>query len=506
MRLQGTIFGLLLAAAMGMTLVTPSSHTVVANTHGKLQTSLVETLQESPSETFDVMVKMKEQATLKNVNRYRSLHTRKAYIYRSLTEVALRTQGDLVKLLEKNGLNYRRFYIMNMVYVEGASRQLIAAIAERDDVEKVYGDPAMQMVPPTFNFMQTNEFKLTVGDNLSAVGADRVWNELGVTGKGIVVAGQDTGIDWTHPALKPHYRGLAEDGTVDHNYNWYDAVQKPITGGSSCGYASQEPCDDDQHGSHTLGTVVGDDGVGNQVGMAPGAKWIGCRNMDAGTGRPHTYMACFEFFLAPYPLNGNPLTDGNPDLAPNVINNSWGCPDSEKCQGDVLLGVLQRLKAAGIFVIVSAGNSGPACGTIEDTPAWHSDDTFSVGAYDHRRKTIASFSSRGPSAFDGGIGPDVVAPGVSIRSSVPGGGYEGGMWSGTSMAGPHVVGLAALMWSANPKLVGHIDDTIKMIRETADPIPSADCMSDGKAVVPNNTYGYGLINAYKAVQAAEAYQ
>ena len=66
----------------------------------------------------------------------------------------------------------------------------------------------------------------------------------------------------------------------------------------------------------------------NQIGVAPGAQWIGCRNMDQGWGTPATYMECFEFFLAPYPIGQTPA-EGEPALAPDVINNSWGCPPRE---------------------------------------------------------------------------------------------------------------------------------------------------------------------------------
>ena len=75
----------------------------------------------------------------------------------------------------------------------------------------------------------------------------------------------------------------------------------------------QAPCDDKGHGTHTIGTAIGDDGMGNQIGMAPGAKWIGCRNMDQGNGTPARYIECMEFFLAPYPVGGTPA-QGDPTL------------------------------------------------------------------------------------------------------------------------------------------------------------------------------------------------
>ena len=194
-----------------------------------------------------------------------------------------------------------------------------------------------------------------------------------------------------------------------------------------------------------MGTMVGDDGGNNQIGVAPGAKWIGCRNMDQGAGTPATYSECFQWFIAP-----TDLADQNPDpsKAPDVINNSWGCPPSEGCtDATVLQTVVENVRAAGIEVVVSAGNDGSACGTV-DAPAAIYDASFSVGATDST-DAIAGFSSRGPVTVDGSnrLKPDISAPGVNVRSSVPGGGYS--TFSGTSMAGPHVVGVVALVLSAN---------------------------------------------------------
>ena len=214
------------------------------------------------------------------------------------------------------------------------------------------------------------------------VKANKVWNDLNIRGEGIVVAGQDTGVDFEHPAISSQYRGN-NNGTINHDYSWYDAIQTPVTPGDSnekCGYASTEPCDDNGHGTHTIGTIVGDDGNQNKIGVAPKAKWIGCRNMDEGDGRPSTYIACFQFFLAPFPVNGDMFADADPSKAPHIINNSWGCPESEGCEGDEFIEILENLKAAGIFTIASAGNEGSSCSTIQDGPAHNSALTFSVGA------------------------------------------------------------------------------------------------------------------------------
>ncbi len=161
----------------------------------------------------------------------------------------------------------------------------------------------------------------TIEPGVNYTHAPAVW-ALGYTGQGIVIAGADTGIRWTHNALKPHYRGW--DGTVaNHNFNWHDSIHNSVS--NPCGNDSPQPCDDFFHGTHTIATAIGDDGAGNQVGMAPGAKWIGCRNMDVGNGTPARYIECMEFFLAPYPVGGVPA-QGDPSLAPDITTNSWACP------------------------------------------------------------------------------------------------------------------------------------------------------------------------------------
>src|SRR4030095_5995068 len=151
----------------------------------------------------------------------------------------------------------------------------------------------------------------------------------------------------------------------NHDFNWHDSVH---SGGGSCGPNSPQPCDDDGHGTHTMGTAVGDGGMGNQIGMAPGAKWMGCRNMNEGVGTPASYTECMEFFLAPYPVNGTPA-QGNPDLAPDVTTNSWGCTADEGCSPGTLQAAVEAQRAAGILMVVAAGNSGPGCSTVDDPPS-----------------------------------------------------------------------------------------------------------------------------------------
>jgi subtilisin family serine protease len=338
---------------------------------------------------------------------------------------------------------------------------------------------------------------LAVEPNIVKVGAPDVWSR-GFTGQGIVVGMADTGVVWDHTALKSHYRGF--DGiSVSHDYNWHDAVHD-AGAGNPCGSDAPAPCDDEGHGTSTTSLAVGDDGAGNQVGVAPGARFIGCRNMDRGVGTPARYAECFQFFLAPTDHNGaNP----RPDLAPHTINNSWGCPPSEGCTDPaVLQAAVENLRAAGIVAVVSAGNSGPACSTISDVPAFYA-AAFTVGATDNS-DTIASFSSRGPVTTDGSnrLKPDICAPGVSLRVASATGGYSAS-FSGTSGSAPEVAGAVALLWSAAPRLIGQVAATENLLETAAVALTSTqDCGAFSGAVVPNAVFGFGRLNVAAAVSAA----
>ena len=239
-------------------------------------------------------------------------------------------------------------------------------------------------------------------------GADKAW-ALGIRGQGVVVGSQDTGVDWDHPALRSAYRGWnAQTQTAAHAYNWFDAFGRNSTDVNvyRCSPDAQVPCDDGSHGTHTVGTMVGDASAegGAVLGMAPGAEWIGCRNMRGGVGTPDSYTTCFEWFMAPYPQGGNPLTDGKPELAPALSTTPGAARARKGVTLTTLRQVVDTVRAAGIFVAASAGNYGgflspPKCNTVMDPIAIY-DSSFSVGAHD-QNGTIASFSSSGPVTIDG---------------------------------------------------------------------------------------------------------
>jgi subtilisin family serine protease len=186
-----------------------------------------------------------------------------------------------------------------------------------------------------------------------------------------------------------------------------------------------------------------------------------------------------------------------------VLNNSWGCPELEGCDAGSLGNAVRALRAAGIFVVASAGNNGPRCGSVAEPIALF-DAAFSVGAVNEFGE-LAAFSSRGPVTEDGSnrLKPDLAAPGVGVLSSLPGSTY--GANQGTSMAGPHVAGTVALLWQANPGLVGDIDRTEQILYQTARPFTATFSATGGdcdQGPVPNNGVGYGLLDTYAAVSMA----
>ena len=415
------------------------------------------------------------------------------FVYNALLNKAQTTQGPILQWLREHGLEHRSFYIINAILVKG-SREVADGLAARPDVARVEGNPLIHNNLPqpgpaieAPSYLQRPE---TIEPGINYTHAPQVW-ALGFTGQNIVVAGADTGIRWTHNALKPHYRGW--DGmNADHDYNWHDSIHDSI--GNPCGNDSPFPCDDFFHGTHTLGTAIGDDGTGNQIGMAPGAKWIGCRNMDQGNGTPARYIECMEFFLAPYPIGGG---QGDPTKAPDITTNSWGCPPSEGCSVASLQAAVEAQAAAGIMMVVAAGNAGSACSTVVDPPSFYA-ASYTVGALNTGTDTIASFSSRGPVTIDGSnrIKPDITAPGTGTRSATNSCDSCYTTASGTSMATPHIAGAMALLWSAIPSLKNQITASRDALNNAAHFISSTQC---GTAGPPNNVYGWGRVDIFAAV-------
>lgn len=429
-----------------------------------------------------LFVILKDQADLSAIRQIQDIDERRTTAYQVLTKHANETQAGLRNMFDTFGVVYTPYYLVNALEVRGGTLVRLYLLT-RPEVDRVIPSPRLRPVPQDgYPAIGGGDFVPSdVGWNVQMIGADKVWEEFDARGEGIVIGHSDTGVDVNHPALKESYRGNPEGD----DYNWFD----PWNGKSS-------PYDSGGHGTHTLGTILGQHGIG----VAPEATWFACANLVRNLANPALYLDCMQFMLAPFPQDGDPLVDGDPTLAADVLNNSWGCPEIEGCDPNALLPAVDNLRAAGIFVVVSTGNEGPNCSTVTAPPALY-DSAFSVGAID-QFGNIAPFSSRGPVTVDdsGRMKPDIVAPGVDIFSALPGGTY--GATSGTSMAGPHIAGAVALLWSADPSLIGDIERTEQILIETAQPYAGDTSIGCFDGEVPNAAYGYGSLDVYAAVKEA----
>lgn len=473
-----------------------------ADWRGKVDSGVLVSMQSKARGTIPVLivpqVEAKARVDVAALSDRTPPQQRPQVVYSALRSEAATTQRDLANWLGREGIAHRGFVVVNAVAADMPVDR-IEALARRQDVLRVDADPLIRQPLPKVEPLLFGKAVTAVEPGVTYINADDVWALPGnPRGGGVVVAGQDTGYRWTHSALKAKYRGW-DGAAADHNYHWHDAIH---SGGGVCGANSVQPCDDNGHGTHTMGTMLGDDGGANQIGVAPDAKWIACRNMDQGNGTPTTYLECFDWFLAPTDLGGaNP----DPSRAPHVINNSWGCPTSEGCNSGnwaTMQTAIANLTAAGVLVVASAGNGGSGCSTVNDPPAMFA-DAFSVGNFNAATGSLNSSSSRGPVTVDGSgrMKPDISAPGTNVRSSYSSSDAGYSSMSGTSMAGPHVAGAAALLMSAVPQLRRQPALVRQFLTQAATPVASTSCSSAG---VPNNLYGSGRLDVLAAVQSARA--
>jgi subtilisin family serine protease len=465
---------------------------------GEIHSALAHKLDITPlDETISVIVTMSEQAPINEMNRELRLQDtsrqdRHLQVVQALQETS-RSQEPLIAWLDnadrQNGVaGYKSYWIANLLVVS-ATPEVILAMADRADVAYIENNFTVELIEPVTSpdlGLETGDRGIGVTPGLRAIRAPEVWYDLGITGEGVLLADLDTGVDGNHPALSSRWRGNHEPWQEC----WLDVL----------GTGTSFPVDNNNHGTHVMGTMTGlapDD----SIGVAPGAEWIACNAIDQGVSSEfdNDVIDAFEWFADP---DGDPFTS---DDVPDVVQNSWRI--NEGFGGDYTdcdtrwWAVIDNCEAAGVVTTWSAGNEGSSSETIGSPAdrATSAFNAFSVGAVDATNDptfpyNIASFSSRGPTGCDVApdlkIKPEICAPGVDVYSSVPGGGYNGS-YSGTSMSGPHVAGVVALMRGANPDLDV---DTIKLIiMETA---------RDQGAVGDDNIYGHGFIDAYEAVLAS----
>lgn len=420
-------------------------------------------------------------------NEKATMDVRHERVLAALQQAAERSQPALLSYLESRQRDgsvrgFTPYWIMNLVVVQATKAEL-ERIARRPDVDAIEVNFHAALIE-SVGLAYTGNPTLGIGitNSLRAINADRVWNELGITGAGTLVANLDTGVDGNHPALNARWRG--------NSHPWQECWRDALGTGTTF------PSDGNGHGTHTMGTICGfGEATNDHVGVAYGAQWIADNsiNQSVGSAFDNDVLGAFQWFTDP---DGNPNTT---DDVPDVLQNSWGI--------DARFGLgyqdcdyrwqtaIENCEAAGVVVTFSSGNEGPNPQTHR-SPANICRTTttnFAVGAVDAESYSwpypIASFSSRGPSDCDGvTIKPEVSAPGVNVYSSYPGGTYV--RMSGTSMAGPHVAGVVALMRQANPN--ADVQAIKNALMATA---------RDAGTAGEDNSYGWGVIDAYAAVQA-----
>ncbi|HEY0472574.1 MAG TPA: S8 family serine peptidase, partial [Kribbella sp.] len=465
-----------LAAAGGPAQAAPSAKPAATPTPAaKIKPDLLAKLEgTNAKEATDYWVRFTDKADLTAASRITNWNQRGTAVAAALRKTAAESQKTVRAELDAQHVKYQAFWGTNAIRVSSGSLATAQSLAGHTEVEGIYNPMTIEVpkVTPAQTAQQINSIEW----GLANINADDVWSQYGDKGAGITVASIDTGVQYDHPALVKQYRGNNGDGTFDHNYNWFDAA-------GTCGSA---PCDGNGHGTHTMGTMAGDDGAGNQVGVAPQVKWIaanGCCPSDAAL------ITSGQWMLQPTNLAGQ-----NPDASkrPNVINNSWGttAPSNDPFMEDITL----AWTASGIFGAFANGNSGDLGCNSSGAPG-SLQSNYSAGAYDINNN-IASFSGRGVGQ-NGEIKPNISAPGVSVRSSVPGNGYAS--FSGTSMATPHLAGVIALLWAASPVLKGDVAATRALLDNTA--IDSANTQCGGTAA-DNNVFGEGRLDALALLNAA----
>lgn len=485
-----SVFVLVAALALPGQVFATEQLTVARNTdlakeaEAKIDSEVLEAFQNQ--EVVDVLVMLKDQVdtervaseAVRNLPSHATAYEKKMEsrfaVVDALRDMARETQRPILDHLraeEAKGtvVEVNPFYIVNIIHVR-ANEEIIQNLALRPEVEVILPNNKIALEMPEIDSSTVDSIEW----NIDRIGAQAVWDVYGIDGSGVVVGIIDTGTHWQHEALMTKWRGYDPDGNHDPTFNWFDAVA-----GQSMPYdLTVTP-----HGTHVMGTILGSDPAEeNLIGVAPGAQWITARAFEEDGAYEHWLLAAGEYILAPTDEQGNP----HPEKAPDIVNNSWGGGSG---LNEWYRPMVQAWRAAGIFPVFSAGNTsgGSSPGSVS-VPANYP-ESFAVAATDVENLR-ASFSNQGPGPYADDLKPDISAPGVNIRSSVPGG-YQAG-WSGTSMAAPHITGTAALLLSFNAALTPAQLEQIM--------VDTATALTDSQYPdSPNYGYGHGLVNAFDAV-------
>ncbi|MEU8664399.1 S8 family serine peptidase, partial [Actinoplanes philippinensis] len=477
-----------LAAVVGLSLLPqlPAS-AAEPDPGGKIAPTLKDRFRTQPSADF--WITFETGADLAPAKKITDWTARGRFVYDALSAATTKSVASVSAELDRAGVKYTSYPIANAVLVKGGTEKLALDVAARVQVAEIHATPQVALVEPVEEKIPADRSARpaapkaagddgTVTWGLEEIRAPQAW-AMGATGAGITVSNLDSGVQFDHPALKNRYRGTKPDGTVDHNYNWM----------ATRGSCASAPCDDNGHGTHTMGTMVGLDGT-DHVGVAPDAQWIATDGCCASNG-VESLLRSGWWLLAPTDVRGD---NPDPSKRPHVINNSWGQNVEHDFDG-FFQAIDEAWSAAGIFSVWSSGNTSPyaACDTVSSPGAAGS--AYSVGALSPDG-TLASFSRKGEGE-GGRIKPEISAPGDAVRSSYPNNGYV--EMSGTSMAAPHVAGAVAALWSYDPALIGQVEETRRLLGASAVDVDDTEC---GGTAEINNKYGEGRLDLVRLLELA----
>ena len=449
---------------------------------GKLSGELIERIESGDEGYIPVMITLTDQVDIMGLQR---THQRKDFsrqqrvksLIETLEAKAAEEQPRLKLVIEGSGQakpgSVRGLWIANMM-AGHLKKELISQLSQFSEIEWIDIDHPIELVganeAPTMACVRPDDTE----PGLLAINAHKLW-AMGYTGYGTKALIVDTGTDAEHPSLRNNYLGLYVPD--DQAWTGFEPVSR----------------DNGSHGTHVGGTVCGLDRLTNDtIGVAFNALWMASPSITPFNDNPPiTSFSAFEAFQWALNPDGNPNTT---DDMPDVINNSWGVrePGQGACNSG-WVGLFNSMEAAGIAVVFAAGNEGPDPMTLRSPSIVNFDilKSFTVAALSPHSGDypIADFSSRGPSICSGSgslaIKPEVAAPGLAIRSALPGAEY--GNNSGTSMAAPHVSGAILLLKEAFPQLSGR--DFQLALYNTCH-----DLGEPGE----DNTYGMGIIDVYAA--------